>query len=395
MRIKDIFITICICLSLSVLIAEEKKEADSKVPVIKANTWVDAKLKYEMPAKYVRGSKTYWKKSDGFCDSIYRSKTGSIIVRTGIRCQMAGLKPGYYSNASMEWNLKTNKIEVIDVFNWGGGSGGNGTLLAGFKDNPTPSPRHTYDGLAYDSDEDVMYLMLGAFHKAGYSMTDEKAKKQFALDANSTWKYSFKDNKWTQIEGNIRQFWNKNSVQAFEQHLEYWPGGKKLLFHSGTGKYYAEFDIKTQKWAKVKLKNTLPVRTFGARSAWDSKREHWVFRLGEKVGYISPKLKSCSALPDLPKEFSIIPKGRKSWHLYKSIAYISKHDVYIISGATGNDTYVYDHKTKKWVKILGGEIKLPNGYIEYDEKTDLCGLVYQHKAFKFRYVPVLKKTIKN
>jgi len=382
---KILKLSVLLCLLSSVIFTQEKKNVELKVPDIKANTWVDAKLNYIIPEKY--HSKN-WSTTDGFCDSLYRSKTGSILIRTGIISKKLGIYPGYYSNTQMEWNLATNKVEVIDVFNWGGGSGGKGKLLPGFKENPSPGPRHTYDGMAYDSDEDAMYLMLGAYYKTGGVKAEEEAKKQLALDAKSTWKFTFKDRKWHRIEGNVNQLWK--GLSPFELHLEYWPSAKKILYLGGNGKSYAEFDTKTQKWTKVKLKNRLPVGTFGARSTWDSKREHWVFRLGSSVGYIDPKTKSCSSLPKLPDKFSVVKEGRKSWHRYKSIAYISKHDVFIVTGETGNDTYVYDHKTKKWEQVLGDELKLPNGYIEYDVKTDLIGLVSNKVAYKFRYVPVIK-----
>ena len=123
---------------------------------------------------------------------------------------------------------------------------------------------------------------------------------------------------------------------------------------------------------------------YNARSTWDSKRRLWVFRLGPRVATFDPKTKTFKALPapyPMPEDKK---DKRRTW---KGITYISKHDVYLITGPTGNDTYIYDIAKGTWTNIKGGDVKLVNGYPQYDPKTDLVGLIYQVKAFKFRYVP--------
>jgi hypothetical protein len=383
--------------------SQEEKKEEANATEIAPNTWVDAKLTYLIPPEYKTKS---WSTTDGYCDSLYRSKTGSILIRTGIQSKELGLNPGYYSNTQLEWNLKTNNVEVIDVFKWGGGSGGGGKLLPGFKESPTPSPRHTYDGMAYVAEEDAMYFMCGANWKIclNPATTDEESTAQLKLDDNSTWKFTFADRKWTRIDGSIRQFWDGNRASPYESHLEYWPEGKKLLYFDSNARCYAEFDLKTQKWEKIELgKEVKPeVSLYGARTSWDSKRGLWIFRNGKNISTFNPKDKTFSALPpcwDLPpypskekleemKKEKIEVDPRYGW---KSIAYNSKLDAYVITGPTGNDTRAYHVEEKVWHEIKGGDIKLPNGYLEYDEKTDLFGLVIQHQAFKFRYVPVAKE----
>ena len=76
---------------------------------------------------------------------------------------------------------------------------------------------------------------------------------------------------------------------------------------------------------------------------------------------------------------------------WKSIAYNAKLDVYLITGPTGKDTRAYHVEEKKWREVICEDTKLFNGYLEYDDKTDLFGLVFQHQAFKFRYVPIPDK----
>ena len=79
---------------------------------------------------------------------------------------------------------------------------------------------------------------------------------------------------------------------------------------------------------------------------------------------------------------------RRSW---KGLAYVAKHDVYLMTGPTGNDTKVYDVAAGKWHAVSGGDLALVNGYPQYDPRADLVGLVYQLKTFVFRYVPEEKK----
>lgn len=381
----------------SLVLSDDTQPAPKAVSL--KNIWENANLEYKIPEKY---KTKQWSTTDGYCDSLYRSKAGSILIRTGIQSKEFGLNPGYYSNTQLEWNLSTNQVEVIDVFNWGGGSGGGGKLLSGFKENPTPSPRHTYDSMAYVANEDAMYLMLGANWKIclNKESTNEEAIEQLKLDDNSTWKFTFADKKWTRIEGNIRQFWNGNRVSPYECHLTHWPEGNKLLFLSANGREYAEFDLKTQKWEKIELDKNfkMKVSAYGARTDWDSKRGLWIFRNGPKVGTFDPKTKSFNELPscwDMPPypskaEIEELKKNNKTVderYAWKSVAYNSKHDVYMITGPTGNDTRIYKVEEKKWLEVKGGDIKLPNGYLEYDSKTDLTGLVIQLSAFKFFYSP--------
>ena len=75
---------------------------------------------------------------------------------------------------------------------------------------------------------------------------------------------------------------------------------------------------------------------------------------------------------------------------WKGVAYITRHDVYLVTVQTGNDTRVYDVAEGKWKAVAGGDIKLINAYAHYDPRTDLVGLVYQLKNWVFRYVPEKK-----
>jgi len=355
------------------------KAGSSQRRDIPANTWMPAKAEFALPAD-IKDAR--WVTTDGYCGSTFRTASGEIISRSGVRSKAMGLTPGFYSNATLGWNLSTGKVRVIDVArHWGGGSYGGGRLLAGFKQNEMPTPRHTYDGLTYVPETDTMYFVLGANWRIGGRGADEAAKRQLAIDNRSTWKYSFKTGRWTRIDHNVYKFFK---CSPYEAHLQYWPEGKKLLFLNDGGSKYAQFDLATEKWSQVKLASRCPQSLYNARSTWDSKRALWVFRLGPKTCTFDPKTSSFTALPDAYDMPADRKDKRRSW---KGIVYIPKHDTYLMTGPTGNETRVLKAGEAKWRTIAGGEIELVNGYPQYDPKTDRVGLIYQTKAFLFRYDP--------
>ncbi|MBI3831658.1 MAG: hypothetical protein HY291_19210 [Planctomycetes bacterium] len=347
-----------------------------------ANTWAEAKPTFKLP-KDVKDAQ--WTTGDGFSDNVYRSKTGTLLIRTGIDSKSVGYSPGYYSNTTVEWNLKTNQAETVDVANWSGGSYGHGKLLPAFKDRPTPSPRHTYDGLAYVESEDALYMMCGANWKTCLGEgVDPEAKEELKKDNASTWKFSFVEKRWTRIDGSIRQFWDEYKSSPYESHLRYWPEGGKLLFLNDSGRLYAEFDLKTQKWEKAELKGKCPMTLYEARSTWDSKRALWVFRLGPKLCTFDPKAKE---FKELSNAYELSGDKKDPRGGMKGITYISKHDVYLINGPTAEDTWVYDPIKSAWSQVKAGGPKLVNGYLQYDAQTDLVVLSYQLTAFTFHYQP--------
>jgi len=342
------------------------------------NTWMEAKLTHLLPENVPDAR---WVTSDGYCGSAFRSKAGAILFRSGVESKQAGLSPGFYSNTTLEWSPASAKARVVEVANWGGGSYGGGKLLPASKDHPMPSPRHTYDGITYVEPEDSMYLVLGANWRIA-NEAEDGVEKVLDQDNNSTWKYRFADGRWHRIDHNVRKVGYTGS--PYENHLRWWPEGKRLLFLNDDGSFYAEFDLATQTWAKVNLKNQCPMRLYNARSTWDAKRQLWVFRLGPRAVTFDPKTREFHALPNI---YDIPTDEKDQRRDSQGIVYIPKHDVYLATGINGNDTWVYEVEKGKWVNIKGGEISLVNGYPQYDSGSDLVGLVYQLKAFRFRYVP--------
>jgi hypothetical protein len=354
------------------------------------NTWVRAEIDWKAALPKDMGA-VRWVTTDGYSDNLYRSKTGTVLIRTGIESASRGYSPGFYTNTSVEWDLAVDTARVIDIANWGGGSYGRGKLLPAFQGRPTPTPRHTYDGMAYVPEEDAMYLVLGANWRVGGRGATEEAKKQLQVDNTLTWRYDFTTRRWSSIDHNV---WKLFRCSPYEAHLQYWPEGKRLLFFNDGGNLYAEFDLATRTWARVALKAKSPMSLYNARSTWDSKRSLWVFRLGPRLCTFDPKTKTFEKLPDcwdIPAPTTTPAQGQRAERdprlAMKGVCYVSKHDVYLVTGPTGNDTMVYHVPEKRWESVKGGAIKLVNGYCQYNPDLDLVAMNFQLQCFKLRYVP--------
>lgn len=349
------------------------------------NTWVPVKLDAVLPAELADAR---WNAGDGFSHSLYRAKSGTVLIRTGIDSKTAGYSPGYYTNTTVEWDLRSDRATVVEIAGWGGGSYGGGKLLPAYRVNPSPSPRHTYDGICYVEDEDAMYMMLGATWKTG-SNGEQEAKDALARDENTTWRYSFAERTWTAIDGSIRQFWNGYRASTYEGHLRHWPGSGKLLYLNSDANCHAIFDLKARTWEKVELAGKPTMTIYKARSAWDAKRQLWIFRCGPQACTFDPATRTFAALPELYAMPNPAPKDEQDLRRHsQGIAYNSKHDVYMASGPTGDDTYVLTPGSTAWTNLKAGALGLgPYGYMQYDPVSDTTVMSAHLGAFKLRYVP--------
>jgi len=386
MRPPAIFLGFCLAGASMAAPGEPAAPAPTPAAASPANTWVKASIDWKaaLPPDL---KDARWDTGDGYSDSVWRSKTGTVIIRTGVNSKAAGYSPGFYTNTSAEWDPRTDAAKCLDIANWTGGSSGGGALLAAYKDHPTPTPRHTYDGICYVPEEDSIYLMLGANWRIGSNATEE-AKAELGKDGGRTWKYSFETKRWTCIEDNV---WRLAKCSPYENHMTHWAAGGKLIFLNDGGNLYAEFDLKTQKWARAELKNKCPMSLYNARSTWDSKRALWVLRLGPNLCTFDPAKREFTALA---KPWDIAPPDRNDKSAKpdprlagKGVGYIAKHDAYLITGPTGNDTMVYHAADGKWESVKGGEVALPNGYCQYSPELDMVLMNYQLECFKLRYVP--------
>ncbi|MHC4914241.1 MAG: hypothetical protein ACYTGB_02015 [Planctomycetota bacterium] len=363
-----------------------------------ANRWVKVNIDFKKTlTDFLAGRKGRWSTTDGYSDNVYRSKTGNVLIRTGIYCNELGTSPGFYTNTTVEWDVKTDTARVHEVANWSGGSYGGGKPLPAYKEHPTPTPRHTYDGICYVPEEDAMYLLFGAYGRMkGGKNPSPEGRKLIEADADYTWKFSFETKRWTRIDNSPRSI--KLRIRSlYENHLAHWPEGKKLLFFDSGGSTHAEFDLATQKWSASAAKNRPGMSLYHARSTWDTKRGLWVFRLGPQVCTFDPKEKKFEKLPNcwdmkIPtrEELSQMKKQKKKADKrlrWKGICYVAKHDAYLVSGPTGNQTAVYHVAEKKWRSLKAGAEELKNAYCQYNPELDLVLMGHQLDCWKLKYAP--------
>jgi hypothetical protein len=362
---------------------------NTSAPNLPVNIWqpVEVDWKKTLTEAVLDGN---WQTGDGFSDNVFRTKTGELLIRTGISSKSRGLSPGFYTNTTVALSSQTHAARVVEVSSWGGGSSGGGSLPPDFEKQPMPSPRHTYDGICYVPGEDALYLMLGANTRIGGRDADDASKRQLAIDnGESTWRYDFTAGRWTRVDHNVRKFWpGAYAISPYESHLAHWPEAGKLIFLDDGGSHYAEFDLKTQQWEKRELVNACPFRLYNARSTWDARRALWVFRLGPKLCTFDPKQREFATLPDcwmLPEPAS--PEARKQEPRWasKGVCYLAKYDKYLVTGPTGNDTRVFDPAQGTWSDLKAGDIALVNGYCQYDSQADVVWLSYQLNCFQLKY----------
>lgn len=350
------------------------------------NTWTRAEIDWaKVLAREVEDGR--WVTTDGYSDNVLRTKTGEVLIRTGIESKTLATSPGFYTNTTVAWNVATDGARVVEISNFGGGSYGHGRLLPAFVEHETPTPRHTYDGICYVPEQDAVYQMLGANWRVGGTGAEEDAKRQLDIDNRSTWRYDFASGRWQRIDDHVWKFFK---TSPYESHLAHWPEGGKLLFLDDGGNHYAEFDFSAQRWRQRELAGECPMRLYNARSTWDSRRGLWVFRLGPRLCTFDPKTRTFTRLPDcwqLPPADSPQQRKQEPRWASKGVCYVSKHDVYLVTGPTGNDTRVYGVAAGRWADLPGGDVVLVNGYCQYEPESDLVVMSYQLQCFRLRYVP--------
>lgn len=369
--------------------------ARAQAAEIPDNTWVKAAIdpKAALATADVQGAA--WAFSDGYSDSVYRSKTGGVLIRTGVTSKVAGFSPGFYTNATVEWDPKTEAARVVEIARWSGGSYGGADPLPANRENPTPNPRHTYDGICYVPEEDSMYLLFGAYMRSIGKDASPEGKALIEAEADHTWQYSFEKKGWTRIDGSPKKL-GLPIRSLYETHLAHWPEGKKLLFFDSGGGNGAEFDLATREWKAAPAANKPGMSLYHARSTWDTRRGLWVFRKGPELCTYDPRTRTFERLPDCwdlgtpPEERAKNAQQDKPAEKrlnWKGVCYVSKHDAYLVTGPTGDETMVYHVAEKKWRSVMGGAGELPNGYCQYNPELDLVTLNIHLDCHKFRYVP--------
>jgi len=100
-------------------------EEMTRAPEMPVNVWVKAEIDQKAALATADVKDAGWAFTDGYSDSVYRSSTGTVLIRTGIRSKVAKYSPGFYTNTTVEWNPRVDKASVLEIAQWSGGSYGN------------------------------------------------------------------------------------------------------------------------------------------------------------------------------------------------------------------------------------------------------------------------------
>lgn len=309
--------------------------------------------------------------------AVLRTTDGTVVYYEGV--SNADRRQDYYADALASWDMDQNHVTIDKVSHWGGSLYSHGILLDAFHDDPTPSPRHTYETFTYLSGYDQIVLTHGANWKLGGDSAPQESKDALALDNNSTWFYDYSSNSWERRSGNPRLAWN-GDISPYEGHLVHWPSVDRLLYLDKDGRKAAEYNIATNEWTRATPTNRPPdiegagASLYGAMSTWDSRRSRWVFRNNvSQVFYYDP---ATHTFVDLPN-----PSGLTGGI---DITYLPDHDLYLVAGETGSETKIFDPSTDQWQSINAGPIRFHSGtndeYLVYDPNTGLAGIVAQEGA---------------
>jgi hypothetical protein len=251
-------------------------------------------------------------------------------------------------------------------------------------EEPTPSPRHTYECFAYVADTDSLYLWTGANKMNGYAAregTREKvgryAPKRWVSNENrkilGMWAWSFRDRKWRTID-RCKQY----PPGGYENAMVYLPATKKIWFVSTGGEVWT-FDIKGEQWTKESMK--MKWNRYRGTTFADTKRNRIVSysgkqtRNGQATGCALGVLDvATGTFRELGGKGPRPPAPRSDG----GMCYHSKHDLYVAFGGAGRltDNHVFDPDTNTWRQFAPAAnvtVKAKQSFVKltYDSVNDL------------------------
>lgn len=326
---------------------------------------------------------------NSYGSQVYCDKTGEVLCMDGYTTLPGGkATPNNYSDSLYGYNPDTGVYRLIKRSNWhaGGRSGGErGSYpLDENKDDPTPCPRHTYNGICYSRDTEKFYLINGA--NGGLYRKHPKWDVNKGTGVYTFWAYDFESKKWTQLA-----YPEVKRKEPYETVLRAMPGKHKLYLIQQWSLW--SYDTSENKWSAEipKGRSGIGSGVRGCKAAVDSRRERIVIlnnaprtRKG-KAAKAANKVVSMRYYDVAAKEFVKIPtinmvEGKRN----AGLAYVDHMDCYAVRTEKG--LFLYFPETGKWKRPQVGD-NPPVGEwpsMVYDRQRELLVLIYdrQHKLFR-------------
>jgi len=343
------------------------------------NTWVKlAKTKTIIPKVWSAGRH---KNVNSFGSEVYCDKNGEMLSMDGYITTPPGkASPANYSDSLYGFNPDTSVFRLIKRSHWRAGARAKGPRgsypLDENKTEPTPCPRHTYNGICYSTDTEKFYLINGA--NAGVPNTQHpKWAANKGTDTFTFWSFDFGSKKWTQLA-----YPKVARKEPYETILRAMPGTNKLYLIQLWSLW--SYNTKTEIWKAEIPKGRSAIGSGSSQSmaTVDPKRKRIIMlRSAVKIRQGQPvedkhKFVGMNYYDVATNKFIVIPtfniiEGKSK----AGLAYIDHMDCYAVRTEKG--LFLYYPQTQKWKRakikqfVIQSKSPWSWNYMNYDKKRKI------------------------
>ncbi|GMV79635.1 MAG: hypothetical protein AMXMBFR7_08190 [Planctomycetota bacterium] len=293
--------------------------------------------------------------SDVFCPGINK-----ILTLTGYTTMPPGKAvPNNYSDSLYSYDCMRNELELVKRSNWRAGARSTDPNQCSYpldenKTDPTPCPRHTYNGICYDAASGSFFLINGA--NAGVP------NKHPLFDANqgttvfTFWSFDIKSKRWTQLE-----YPALKRQEPYDTILRAVPEAG-ALYHFGVWTV-SKYDLKAKAWkvlldspggGPVDAKANAANGYTGGQAAVDGKRQRILFHGGsawrpKKDGPAELPMHTVLVFNAKTEKFERLGAGSVEGIPRMGLVYVEHLDRYWLRTDTGE--YLMDPDSGTWTKL--------------------------------------------
>lgn len=382
-RYLAVSILAALCLAPMLIRAQD---ASTDATLSPPNQWVVLpERKIVIPEPWDNGRHTG---VNSYGSHVYCDKLGEVLCMDGYTTLPGGkATPNNYSASLYGYNPDTGVYRLIKRSNWheGGRSGGKkGSYpLDENRNDPTPCPRHTYNGICYSRDTEQFYVINGA--NGGLYRKHPKWDVNNGTDTYTFWAYDFDSGKWTQLD-----YPEVKRREPYNTVLRAMPGKHKLYLIQEWSLW--SYDTRENQWSAEipKGRSGIGSGIRGCQAAVDPKRERILIlndapnvRKGKPVAAVN-KFVSMRYYDVATKTFVKIPtinlvEGRRK----AGLAYVDSMDCYAVRTKKG--LFLYFPETGEWKRPRVGDNppagKWPS--MVYDRQRDMLIQVYDRQRDLF------------
>ncbi|MHC4915647.1 MAG: hypothetical protein ACYTGB_09160 [Planctomycetota bacterium] len=324
---------------------------------------------------------------NSFGSEVYCDELGEILSMDGYTTAPAGKStPNNYSDSLYGYNPMTGVFRLIKRSNWQAGARSKDPRNCSYpldenRTEPTPCPRHTYNGICYSTDTRKFYLINGA--NAGVPNKHPKFEVNKGTDVFTFWEFDAEKLKWKKLE-----YPGVKRKEPYETVLRAIPGTNSLYLVATWSLW--KYDTKEAKWSAVIPKGAGGIGSgnYGCAATVDPKRKRIVMMNGRpkvkkgatrtprqeviSLRYFDPATKKFVPVP----LFGAVEGGNKG-----GLAYVDHMDCYAVRTEKG--LFLYFPEEEKWKKPEIAQF-VPEGrhawswcYMNYDKVRQLLVLKRQ------------------